>query len=292
MTLIDPPTSPNIGDIYDTRIWDGRKWQCPALLIDAPKDGRLWARQNGTWQQAFPFNGGELLALLIDYDLTVMGNATFNGNVEVDGNLWFPWGGNSIVFTRGSSGEFLISGGDVLGNPLQGIVGFYANGDMEVVGGNFAVGGNITTFNLGTFDRVNIATMLNVGGAGGQGGGNTVLTNGGIDLFGGAGLTTNGGDVFIQGNLNVTGSITSGSNATSTADPPATSGGNTTGGGSTATIPSTGATDTSVGGNLNLGGGWTINGDTGNLVFAVNGIPAMTLTPALQLVMASGNIIT
>lgn len=143
MTLIDPPASPEIGDIYQSRFWDGQKWQCPQRLIltDAPRDGNLWARQNGTWQRALPFNGGELLSLLIDYDLTVMGNAKVTGLFFAGGGVETPqtiYAGNGLeVIGTGS-----ISGEVQIGGPLIVAQAVIAQSTLSVAGVNVAGGTN------------------------------------------------------------------------------------------------------------------------------------------------------
>lgn len=91
------PTSPSIGQTANGRIWDGFRWNCPALLIDAPADGNLWGRMNNTWQRALPFNGGELLDLLIDYDLLVLGNATINGTLASPAGGIVDFGGQTNI---------------------------------------------------------------------------------------------------------------------------------------------------------------------------------------------------
>jgi hypothetical protein len=194
------PTSPAIGEMANGRIWDGYRWNCPALLIDAPADGNTYGRMNNTWQRVLPFTGGELSDLLIDYDLQVLGNASINGALTVGGDItttaaitssdlvatnaiWLtPVGANTFGIQMGSNGELLIGYGSGT-SMTAGILGLYANGNVTVTG-NFQAGGNIETFNS------DIAGDLTVEG------------NGDIT-----------GDVTIGGNVTVGGTVTEGSDA-------------------------------------------------------------------------------
>jgi hypothetical protein len=192
------PTSPAIGELANGRIWDGYRWNCPALLIDAPADGNTYGRMNNTWQRVLPFNGGELQNLLIDYDLQVLGDTDINGALTVGGDItttaaitssdlvatnaiWLtPVGANTFGIQMGSNGELLIGYGSGT-SMTAGILGLYANGNVTVTG-NFQAGGNIETFNS------DIAGDLTVEG------------NGDIT-----------GDVTIGGNVTVGGTVTEGS---------------------------------------------------------------------------------
>ena len=167
LTDVNPPTDPNIGDIYQTRVWDGQKWQCPPVLtglLDAPRDGNFYGRMNGTWQQVFPFNGGELLALLIDYSLTVMGESTFNGvltatnNVGVEGSLTVnqPSIFNSYLDVTGA----LNVGGDI-----NAAASINVGNAIVISNTGFESSGNIgfTAPNIDFYGTVNESNNLNVG---------------------------------------------------------------------------------------------------------------------------------
>ena len=133
MADINPPTSPSVGDIYQTRIWDGQKWQCPQLLIDATSDGNLWGRQNGTWQRALPFNGGELLSLLIDYSLQVMGTATFNGPLDATGVV--DLGGQTNIYTLNVETNLSVNNTLYVDNIITNAAG------QVIVGSNMDING-------------------------------------------------------------------------------------------------------------------------------------------------------
>ena len=164
MTDINPPTSHSIGDIYDTRFWDGQKWQCSQRLIltDAPRDGNLWARQNGTWQQAFPINGGEMLALLIDYDLNVMGtvntaNLNATGTVDLGGqtniytlNVETNLSVNDTIYAGAiQSTEGLVTDNLIVNNnmDINGPSGLQISAGLHVIG-NTILGGTVNIDNM------------------------------------------------------------------------------------------------------------------------------------------------
>ena len=152
MTLIDPPTNPNIGDNYATRFWDGQKWQCPPVLtglLDAPRDGNIYGRQNGTWQRSFPYNGGELLDLLIDYDLTVMGNANVNGALTVNGVL-------TATNNVGIEGSLTVNQPSIFNSYLD------VTGDLNV-GGNINAAGSIDIANAITISSTGFYAATNIG---------------------------------------------------------------------------------------------------------------------------------
>ena len=135
------PANPQIGDIWQNRIWDGKKWQCEfPLLLDAPRDGNLYGRLNGTWQQAVSADGGEIAALTIDgqldtntlataSDAAVGGNLGVGGSANVDGNIV----GNNDIQAQGA----LLAGpnGSASGQPRIMVLaqpysfGFWSDGD-------------------------------------------------------------------------------------------------------------------------------------------------------------------
>ena len=171
MTLIDPPTNPNIGDNYATRFWDGQKWQCPPVLtglLDAPRDGNIYGRQNGTWQRSFPYNGGELLDLLIDYDLNVMGNANVNGVLTVIGNAGIE--GSLTVNQPSIFNSYLdvtgaLNVGGIVTAPTVSAVTVDVGNTIAITDTGFESSSNIgfTSPNIDFYGTVNESNNLNVG---------------------------------------------------------------------------------------------------------------------------------
>lgn len=91
-----PVTAPSpipIGTIDQYgRVWDGITWRCPVGLPEAPADGRLYGRQNQSWQLAIAQVDGYAQNLNVDLldvgEITVgtlntsnVGETNFNGEV-------------------------------------------------------------------------------------------------------------------------------------------------------------------------------------------------------------------
>jgi hypothetical protein len=200
------PTNPEIGQAANGRIWNGTRWDCPVLLIDAPADGNLYGRMNNTWQRALPYNGGELLDLIIDYDLDVMGNATIGGTLSVTG---------VTTLNTATLGDTTVAGtldceGPMMCNDMVASYGSFAGGQQPRM---MVIGTDPPGISFGFWQ--NNANMMfgfgdgsgNIGSGAGVGGVMQLTQAGELEVPSISVI----GDAYIGGNVTVEGTITEGS---------------------------------------------------------------------------------
>jgi hypothetical protein len=188
------PTNPAIGDTANGRIWTGTQWSCPMVLDDAPADGNLYGRMSNTWQRALPFNGGELLNLLIDYDLNVLGNVSIGGTLSVSN----PSTPASIGGDLNVGGNVSITGNitDVgIINANEGLIAGPGGGTASTQARVMCIGGDPTGISFGFWQD---GSSMIFGFGDGQG-----------NLSAG----TVGGQMLLsqQGNLQISGTLIQGS---------------------------------------------------------------------------------
>lgn len=176
------------------RVWDGVRWRCPVGVPEAPQDGRLYGRQDATWQLGVAAVNGEATNLTVDGALSansvdvgttltaadvVVANTVTAGQVGTDSSI-----SANVILAQPFAGTNRVM---VIGSPYS--FGMWSDGDNLIFGYGDATG------DVGTGNVPNAGLFF------GQ--------TGNLDVSGG--ITGQG--LLINGDATLTGTLTQGCDA-------------------------------------------------------------------------------